>query len=128
MRRIVPAHKSGIGPTDPRRTSRWFALRERILAAEPTCRACKHDPATTVDHIVAIADGGPAFDSANLQSLCNVCHQAKTALTRTHQQRAAIRLRREDREERDLRRSPLTYDEAKDQYEATERWAAAQTE
>jgi 5-methylcytosine-specific restriction endonuclease McrA len=36
-------------------------------------------PGTTVDHIVPLARGGPAYDRANLQVLCIRCHRWKTA-------------------------------------------------
>jgi 5-methylcytosine-specific restriction endonuclease McrA len=32
-----------------------------------------------VDHITPIADGGHPFDPANLQTLCEECHESKTA-------------------------------------------------
>ncbi|NLV14347.1 hypothetical protein GOC77_13855 [Haloarcula argentinensis] len=32
-----------------------------------------------VDHITPITDGGHPFDPANLQTLCEACHQDKTA-------------------------------------------------
>lgn len=37
-----------------------------------------HDP-FEVDHIERIADGGHAFSESNLQTLCEDCHEAKTA-------------------------------------------------
>lgn len=36
-------------------------------------------PATVVDHIIEISDGGKADDINNLQSLCRACHNRKTA-------------------------------------------------
>ena len=111
--------------SDPRLTTRWRRLRAQILAREPTCRACKHSPATTVDHIVPIRQGGPPYDPTNLQPLCKVCHLAKTALTRTHSERAAIRYKEEQRAEKANRPPPLTRDAARAQLEGTDRWAAA---
>ena len=35
-------------------------------------------PATQVDHITPIVEGGDWFDADNLQSLCLVCHSQKT--------------------------------------------------
>jgi hypothetical protein len=53
------------------------------LAADPLCEECarigRNVPATQVDHRVAIARGGEAFDLENLASLCASCHSRKTA-------------------------------------------------
>jgi len=38
--------------------------------------------ASDVDHIVELADGGSFHDPANLRSLCETCHKAKTQMTR----------------------------------------------
>ncbi|WP_425301263.1 HNH endonuclease [Nocardia wallacei] len=35
--------------------------------------------AVEVDHIVNVGSGGDRYDWANLQSLCRICHAAKTA-------------------------------------------------
>lgn len=35
-------------------------------------------PATQVDHIQRINDGGDRFDENNLQGLCDHCHKVKT--------------------------------------------------
>ncbi|WP_201351882.1 HNH endonuclease signature motif containing protein [Hydrogenimonas urashimensis] len=47
------------------------------------CQACKRQgvitPATIVDHIIEIKDGGCATCSDNLESLCASCHAKKTA-------------------------------------------------
>lgn len=58
--------------------SGWDKMRDAHMAAEPLCRMC-HRPATMVDHIIPIADGGELLDDANLQSLCDSCHGKKTA-------------------------------------------------
>lgn len=66
----------------PYSTARWQRLRERHLSIEPLCRGClpRIVPANTVDHIVAVSDGGPAFpDHDGLASYCPSCHSAKTA-------------------------------------------------
>ena len=39
-------------------------------------------PATDVDHIVELADGGSFHDWTNLRSLCYECHQKKTLMMR----------------------------------------------
>ncbi len=56
---------------------RWRKLRLLVLRAEPLCRMCaeigRTSPATVVDHIKPIRDGGTnAWD--NLQPLCKRCH------------------------------------------------------
>jgi len=60
----------------------WRKLRDAQLAVEPLCRHCREQGRTTaatdVDHILAINDGGDAWDGENLQSLCRSCHSRKT--------------------------------------------------
>lgn len=60
----------------------WKNVRALQLQLEPLCQECrkigKLIPATIVDHVVAIADGGAELDRANLQSLCKAHHDAKT--------------------------------------------------
>ena len=67
-------------PTAPR-PSRWRAIRNAHIAAEPLCRSCAKRglvvAATEVDHIEPLHKGG-ATDSDNLQSLCTRCHADKT--------------------------------------------------
>ena len=53
------------------------AQRHAALARDRhTCRTCG-DPATEVDHIINLAQGG-THDPVNLQALCTPCHRAKT--------------------------------------------------
>lgn len=61
-----------------RRGSGWQEQRDhqRILKANPRCYLCG-DIATQVDHIVALAEGGPDTD-LNKRPICAPCHQAKT--------------------------------------------------
>jgi 5-methylcytosine-specific restriction protein A len=63
----------------------WKAIRELVLRREPCCRSCARAGyitlATIVDHIIDVAAGGAPFDEANLQPLCETCHNRKTALT-----------------------------------------------
>ena len=58
-------------------------LRKVVLARNPHCVYClkiqKITPATDVDHIVALRNGG-SNDLNNLQSLCRKCHSRKTML------------------------------------------------
>ncbi|WP_374159096.1 HNH endonuclease [Mycobacterium sp. G7A2] len=59
---------------------RWRKLRAAKLRANPICQwpGCRR-PATEVDHIKPLAEGGREFDWENLQSLCHEHHLAKTA-------------------------------------------------
>ena len=64
-------------------TARWQRLRASVLEEEPLCRTCGSNGRVTlavlVDHIVPVKDGGEMWDRANLQPLCNACHEAKSA-------------------------------------------------
>jgi len=61
----------------------WKLLRRQKLAKDPLCEQCKREgrltPATVVDHIVPMKEGGACLDIKNLQSLCKRCHDSKTA-------------------------------------------------
>lgn len=68
----------------PYNTARWARLRSLHLSIEPLCRGCDAmgilRAANTVDHVVPISEGGPAFPDRNgLASYCASCHGAKTA-------------------------------------------------
>lgn len=68
----------------PYNTVAWKKLRRYKLATEPFCEDClaigRHVLANTVDHRVAISQGGAAFpELSGLASLCPSCHGAKTA-------------------------------------------------
>lgn len=60
----------------------WRAVRRRKLNQNPLCEEClKHNkvtPATIVDHIKPIKQGGEPFNMNNLQSLCTECHSRKS--------------------------------------------------
>ena len=64
-------------------SSEWKLLRRQKLAFNPLCERCEREgrltPATVVDHILPIKEGGPCLDIKNLQSLCKSCHDSKTA-------------------------------------------------
>lgn len=62
------------------RSARWRNLRRQHLDQHPWCTTphC-HQPATDVDHITRIEDGGDPWDEDNLQSLCHPHHSEKTA-------------------------------------------------
>lgn len=59
--------------------SRWQRIRAQTLQGEPLCRLCltagRTIPATVVDHITPISDGGTHVAS-NLQPLCKHCHNS----------------------------------------------------
>jgi len=57
---------------------RWKRLRLQQLSTEPLCRVCRR-PASQVDHIKPVADGGEPWSLENLQSLCATHHSQKTA-------------------------------------------------
>ena len=70
-------------PTDKfYHTAQWRRLRASVLAATPLCRMCESEGriavAVLVDHIVPVKVGGQIWDVANLQPLCNACHEAKS--------------------------------------------------
>ena len=63
---------------------RWRSeVQPAQLAAHPICQHCAMQgrvrQAEHVDHIVSLATGGDPWDSSNLQSLCQDCHNRKTA-------------------------------------------------
>lgn len=59
----------------------WQAVRLIVLQSNPFCVMCDK-PATVVDHIIEIEDGGARLDLKNLQGLCAYHHANKTALER----------------------------------------------
>lgn len=67
---------------DRMRGRRAVVQRQRRLRNEPLCRHCLAKghitPATVPDHIVPLSKGG-SDDEANIQCLCDPCHEAKTA-------------------------------------------------
>jgi 5-methylcytosine-specific restriction protein A len=64
------------------KSKRWRATRLYILQRNPLCKTCEDKnvitPATIVDHIQPIRQGGDALDKNNLQPLCKVCHDKKS--------------------------------------------------
>ena len=58
------------------KSKRWRSLRKLQLAEQPLCVICGA-PAKVVDHIERIAEGGDRYDQANLQSMCDSCHNKK---------------------------------------------------
>ena len=68
----------------PYNTAAWQRLRAAHLALYPMCIDClaagRLTKANTVDHVVAISEGGPAYPGHDgLNSYCAPCHGAKTA-------------------------------------------------
>ena len=58
------------------RTAPWRTMRQTMLDYAPHCTCGA--PATLVDHIIPIRQGGPALDERNLQTMCDSCHSRKT--------------------------------------------------
>ena len=60
----------------------WRSVRRYQLEHFPLCAEClkegRYTPATLVDHIKPIREGGARLDMANLQSLCWSCHSQKS--------------------------------------------------
>ena len=74
---------------DPRTTPEWRRIRQRVLRRDGhACRRCGR-PATDVDHRVELIDGGAAYETGNLQSLCPECHGAKSSESRYRRARRA---------------------------------------
>lgn len=61
----------------------WRKLRKRYLESNPLCVHCEAADVITkakvVDHIVRINAGGEPLNEDNLQSLCESCHNKKSA-------------------------------------------------
>ena len=62
------------------RSGRWKKLRRRVLLDRPWCEdpAGCHEPATDVDHVTPIEEGGDPWDEGNLRPLCHSHHSRKT--------------------------------------------------
>ena len=54
----------------------WKKVRTIVLNSNPFCVECGK-PADTVDHKIAIKNGGAKLDLENLQSMCKSCHNIK---------------------------------------------------
>jgi 5-methylcytosine-specific restriction protein A len=69
----------------PYNTQAWRRLRTAHLHLFPFCTGCeemgsKYVMANTVDHVVPISAGGPAFPGHDgLAAYCASCHSAKSA-------------------------------------------------
>ena len=81
-----PAHaaKPWTQPAPPPRMRgrKLQQARAALFATEPLCRLCRADgrarAATIRDHVVPLAEGGED-SQANVQPICDACHEAKTA-------------------------------------------------
>jgi 5-methylcytosine-specific restriction protein A len=65
-------------------STKWIGLRNTFRFTYPLCQECEKKglikPMKIVDHIKPISKGGEPFDWDNLQSLCETCHNRKTAI------------------------------------------------
>ena len=61
----------------------WRMTRKLYIKSNPLCEQCTREGRTTggqmVDHIKQIILGGRRLDNTNLQTLCNSCHNKKSA-------------------------------------------------
>ena len=68
----VMAGKFGRGVYGSRQ---WLATRKRVLDRDNwRCRTCGRPGVLEVHHFKTLAEGGAAFDMANLRALCRSCH------------------------------------------------------
>ena len=82
-----PAHRPARAPkeTEPFYLSvRWRRFREWYIGRHPLCEVCEREgrgavPASMVDHIIEIKDGGALTSEDNAESKCWKCHGIKTA-------------------------------------------------
>lgn len=62
----------------------WRRLRQVVLDKDPLCVECKKKgtltPSSVADHIRPISEGGDPWDLENLQGLCEICHNKKSAI------------------------------------------------
>ncbi|WP_414629057.1 HNH endonuclease [Streptomyces xanthochromogenes] len=68
-------------------TRKWREFRAQRLAAEPQCRWCSAKRSLEVDHITPLSEGGSKWDPANVQTLCEACHEVKSAQDRRRRTR-----------------------------------------
>ena len=57
----------------------WRTLRRHILNRQPICVICNRSPSTVADHIVPVRLGGSFTNVENIQGLCEICHNKKSA-------------------------------------------------
>ena len=77
------------------RGRRWMEIRARYLSEQPLCVECQRRgfarPATELDHITALTNGGKD-DPSNYQGLCADHHKDKTASDKGYQRKQQIGL------------------------------------
>ena len=75
-------------------SKRWRSLRKFFIKKNPICVTCKRNneivSAKIVDHVKPISQGGSPIDLKNLQSLCEKCHNRKSAIE-GHERRKGIK-------------------------------------
>ena len=73
---------------------RWQEVRAAVLRHNPCCGWCEIEgritPATVVDHIVDLSEGGHETDYSNLRALCWGCHSRVTRLKQNGETPPAI--------------------------------------
>lgn len=61
----------------------WKKLRDLFIRQNPLCKNCRGNgktvEANVVDHVIPIEAGGACLNWDNLQSLCHLCHNQKSA-------------------------------------------------
>lgn len=61
----------------------WRKAAKRYKDKNPICVECEREgivtPVKVVDHIIPINKGGDKLNESNFQSLCEVCHNKKSA-------------------------------------------------
>jgi 5-methylcytosine-specific restriction protein A len=64
-------------------STKWRKLRKQVLTINPLCVYCQKENkptiATIADHITPVRLGGEVWELNNLQSLCESCHNKKSA-------------------------------------------------
>lgn len=87
---IINEYSKRRGPSTPDsfyQSRSWIKYRDWYRKQHPLCEDCLKAgrgpiPMKIVDHIIEIKDGGERFDEENTRSLCQECHNRKTALKR----------------------------------------------
>ena len=61
----------------------WRKFARVFKQRNPLCKECENlgiiTAATVADHVLPINRGGAKFDESNIQSLCESCHNRKSA-------------------------------------------------
>ncbi len=82
-RTLQPKQAQKLSPAKQGYDRHWRRFRLAYLNENPLCVRCMEGgrvvPATIVDHIIPLSQGGAHKDEANSQSLCKYHHDLKTA-------------------------------------------------